>query len=176
MNKLSFKPLELEDAKLIFENREAKVSYFSAGLSKKDFNSRTFKDFQNEFKKQIEDIKLGSLRAFIILNKEEEYIGRCSINTINNQNSSAGISLSIKEKFWGKGYGSETVNFLEKLAFSKLKLHRLEYKASSHNERSQKLAKKLGFKLDGTLRDAKKIGNKYYDMLVYSKLKNEYKK
>lgn len=176
MNKLSFKPLEIKDAKLIFENREAKVSYFSAGLSKKDFDSWTFKGFLEDFKKQIEDIKLGKRFSFLIFNKNKEYIGRCSIHTINKQNKSAGVSLSIKEKFWGKGYGTETLNFLTKTAFSKLKLHRLEYVVYSYNNRSLKLAEKLNFKHEGTLREERKLGSKYYDRLIYSKLKNEYKK
>lgn len=175
MNKLIFKPLTIEDAKLTFDNLEASVTYFAGGFTKKEFDSWSFKDHLKDLKELLENVKQGKVFAFIILNKDKEFIGRCSIHSINKRDKRANVSLTIKEKFWGKGYGSEAVTFLTKLAFSKLKLHRLEYGVYSHNERSKKLAEKLGFKYEGTLRDAKKIGNKYYDRLVYSKLKSEYK-
>ena len=176
MEKLSFKPIETGDAKLTFDNLEANLTYFAGGFTKKEFDSWSFKDHVKDSKELIENVKQGKVVAFIILNKNKEFIGRCSIHSINKRDKRANISLTIKEKFWGKEYGTEAVTFLTKLAFSKLKLHRLEYGVYSHNERSMKLAEKLGFKYEGTLRDAKKIGNKYYDRLIYSKLKSEYKK
>jgi RimJ/RimL family protein N-acetyltransferase len=175
MNKLTFKPLSIEDAKLCFDNLEENVLYYLSGTSKKELSAVTFKKYQEDHKKIIEDAKLGKRASFLILNKNKEYVGKCSFHTIDKKNNSAKISLSIKEEFWGKGYGSEALNFLCKTAFSKLKLHRLQYGAYSYNERSQKLAEKNGFKYEGTLRDDKKVGNKYYDVLIYSKLKSEYK-
>ncbi len=175
MNKLTFKPLSIEDAKLCFDNLEANVSYFSSGTSKKELNALTFEKYLEGEQKNIGDIKLGKRNSFLILNKNKEYIGKCSLHTITKKNNSAKISLSIKEQFWGNGYGSDALNFLCKIAFSKLKLHRLQYGAYSYNERSQKLAEKNGFKYEGTLRDDKKVGNKYYDVLIYSRLKSEFK-
>lgn len=175
MNKLTFKPLSIEDAKLCFDNLEANVVYFSSGTSKKELNAVTFEKYLEDHIKMIEDINLGKKASFLILNKNKEYIGKCSFHTIDKKNNSGKISLSIREEFWGEGYGSEALNFLCKTAFTKFKLHRLQYGAYSYNERSQKLAEKNGFKYEGILRDDKKIGNKYYDVLIYSKLKSEYK-
>lgn len=176
MYKLTFKPLELKDVHLTFDNLEANVAYFAAGVSKKEFGSFTFEEHVKDFNVLIENSKQGKVVSFIIFNSNNEFVGRCTIKSINKKDKSANISLTIKQKFWGNGYGTDAVTFLTKTAFSKLKLHRLEYGVYSHNERSKKLAEKCGFVYEGTLRDAKKIGNKYYDRLVYSKLKREYKK
>ncbi|MBP6948739.1 MAG: GNAT family N-acetyltransferase [Candidatus Pacebacteria bacterium] len=176
MYKLTFKPLELKDARLCFDNLEENVIYFSSGTLKKEFDYLTFKKYLEDHKKIIKEEKIGNRATFLILNKNKEYIGRCSINRFDKKNNSAKISLSIKEEFWGNGYGSEALNFLCKTAFTKFKLHRLQYGTYSYNERSKKLAEKNGFIYEGTLRDDKKIGNKYYDVLIYSKLKSEFKK
>lgn len=175
MNKISFKPISVDDVQMIFDNREYIVSYFNGGISKKDFNSWKFEDEIKYTQREIEDIKNGRKYSYLIFNNNE-YVGRCMLHRINNNDKSADISVSVKEKFWGQGYGNEAVRFLEKIAFSKLKLNRLEYGFYSNNERSKKLAEKLSFKYEGTLREAKKIGNKYYDRLIYSKLRSHYKK
>ncbi len=174
MNKMSFKPLSIGDTKLIFENREFVVSFFNGGINKKDFNSWKLEDEIKYTEREIEEVKSGRKASFLIFNNNE-YIGRCMLHRINNKDKSADVSVSIKEKFWGQSYGNEAVKFLEKIAFSKLKLNRLEYGFYSNNDRSKKLAEKLGFKYEGTLREAKKIGSKYCDRLVYSKLKSQYK-
>lgn len=176
MNKLTFKPLEITDAKLIFDNREFIVSYFSGGITKKDFGSWKYENELEDVKKGLEEAKLGRAFTFLAFNEEGEYIGKFKLHSIGEKNKLAHVSISVKEKFWGHGYGTQIVKFLEKLAFSKFKLNRLEYGVYSNNPRSQKLVEKLGFKYEGTLREAKKIGSKYFDRLIYSKLKSEYKK
>ena len=178
MNKITFRPLNIHDAKLIFDNREFIVSYFNGGVTKKEFKSWTFTDELKFIQQSIDDTKKkknGAL-TFLMFNEKKEFIGKCMLCSISGRNKNANISLSIKEKFWGQGYGTEAVQFLEKLAFSKMKLNRLGYDCYSNNLRSKKLAEKLGFKYEGRLREAKKIGNKYFDRLKHSMLKSEYKK
>ena len=123
----------------------------------------------------LEEAKEEKGATFIIL-KDGEYIGKCSLHRINKNDNHASVALGIKEKYWGQGYGTQAVKFLEKMAFSKLKLNRLEYGCYSNNESSRKLAEKCGFTYEGTLRQAKKIGTKYHDRWIFSKLKSEYRK
>ena len=177
MNKLIFKPLHLGDARLIFDNREFIVSYFNGGVTKEEFKQWTFADELKSTRQSIDDVKKKKYGAltFLMFNAKNEFIGKCMLCSISVRNKNANISLSIKQKFWGQGYGTGAVLFLEKLAFSKMKLNRLGYDCYANNLRSKKLAEKLGFKYEGRLREAKKIGNKYYDRLKHSMLKFEYK-
>ena len=48
MNKLTFKPLSIEDAELCFNNLEANVVYFSSGTSKKELEAITFKKYSED--------------------------------------------------------------------------------------------------------------------------------
>ncbi len=73
---------------------------------------------------------------------------------------------------------SEAVNKLISYAFNELKLRRLTIPAYFENRASNGLALKLGFKLEGRLRDyqiAKSTG-KMHDANLYSLLKREWKK
>lgn len=173
--KLTFKPVELKDAKLIFENREFEVIAMTAGITRKEFNSRTLNDQKKLVRAWVADRKKGTKMTFVVL-QEGAYIGRCQLQRIDKKNKSSTISLQTKKEYWGKGYGAEIIAFLEQLAFTKLRLNRLEYGCYSHNERSIRLAKKCGYIYEGTKRREKKIGSKFYDGLIFSKLKTEYKK
>ena len=54
--KLTFKPLSIEDARLCFDNLEANVAYFASGASKKELDAITFKKYKEGEKKAIKDI------------------------------------------------------------------------------------------------------------------------
>lgn len=175
MSTITFKPLAKEDTKLIFANREFSVTRMTAGITKKEFDSFTFKEQKEMVKRWMQEEKEGKGCTFLIL-QGGEYMGKCALHSISKQNNSASVSLGIKEKYRGQGYGTQAVKFLEKMAFSKLKLNRLEYGCYSNNEPSRKLAEKCGFTYEGTLRQAKKVGTKYHDRWIFSKLKSDYKK
>ncbi|MEI6296625.1 MAG: GNAT family N-acetyltransferase [bacterium] len=159
--RITLKPLSVDDARLIYDNREYIVSYYNGGISKKEFDNWNYENELESIKNDIEEIKAGKMASFTIFNENKEYIGKCMLNKIKKRNENASISVSIKERFWGKGYATEVVQALMKLAFEEYKLHRLEYTYYSINERSKKLAEKLGFKFEGIKRESKKIGDNF---------------
>ena len=59
--------------------------------------------------------------------------------------------------------------------FMELRLHRVLAVIAKGNERSVSLFKKLGFKHEGTLREATKVADQFTDLLCYSILEHEYK-
>src|SRR3990172_4305250 len=89
--------------------------------------------------------------------------------------TSADIGLAIGEKdFWQKGYGTEVVELLLKEAFEQLKLHRVGWWTFAENTASIVLARKMGFKEEGRVRDSVFFDNKYHDSVVLGILKEEY--
>ena len=86
--------------------------------------------------------------------------------------TSADIGLAIGEKdFWQKGYGTEVVELLLKEAFEQLNLHRVGWWTFAENTASIVLARKMGFKEEGRVRDSVFFDNKYH---VLGLLKDEY--
>lgn len=107
----------------------------------------------------------------------KKLIGWCSIrfNSWANRYTSADIGLAIGEKdYWRKGHGIETVSLLLKESFEQLNLHRVGWWTYAENKGSIALAKKMGFKEEGRLRESAFFDNKFHDTVVLGLTKEEY--
>jgi RimJ/RimL family protein N-acetyltransferase len=87
----------------------------------------------------------------------------------------ADLGLAIGEKDrWKKGLGTEVVQLLLREAFEQLNLHRVGWWTFAENEGSLGLAKKMGFREEGRLRDAVFFDNRYHDGVILGLLRDEY--
>lgn len=62
------------------------------------------------------------------------------------------IGYWLRQDREGRGYASETVQLLTRLAFDALDANRVELRIDTRNLRSLRVAERLGFVLEGTLR------------------------
>lgn len=117
-------------------------------------------------------------RDFIIEERStEKPIGWASISMHqwNRRSTSADIGLAIGEKDrWRKGYGTEVTDLLLREAFEQLNLHRVGWWTFAENEGSLALAKKMGFREEGRIRDSVFFDNRFHDSVVLGLLKEEY--
>jgi RimJ/RimL family protein N-acetyltransferase len=117
-------------------------------------------------------------REYIIQEKSSEQpIGWASItiHRWNRRATSADIGLAIGEKDrWRKGYGTEVVHLLLREVFEQLNLHRVGWWTFAENDGSLALARKIGFREEGRIRDSVFFDNRYHDTLVLGLLKDEY--
>jgi ribosomal-protein-alanine N-acetyltransferase len=84
-----------------------------------------------------------------------------------------GYDLALDQ--WGNGLAQEAVRGVLAFAFSELNLNRVEIWTSSANERSLKLASRLGFTLEGTLR--RRIledDRQFHDCTIFGLLRSEW--
>jgi RimJ/RimL family protein N-acetyltransferase len=105
-----------------------------------------------------------------------EIIGEVALKNIRWYNRKAELSLFLKLEFQGKKIGTEVLKRIMKYAFNTLNFYRLEAEVIDYNEISRKLVEKLSFTLEGRLRQARYFDGKYYDILRYGILKNEFGK
>ena len=108
----------------------------------------------------------------LFLKTEGRYLGNVGLHTIAWNNRCAEIGYWILGEFEGQGYISEAVTGLQEAAFA-LGFHRLEIRCSSENHRSASVPRRLGYKLDGTLRENSIEHGLFRDTLVFSKLSGE---
>jgi len=101
-----------------------------------------------------------------------EYLGNAGLHTISLEHARAEIGYWIAGAFEGRGYVTEAVRALEKAAFS-AGFHRLEIRCSSLNRRSTRVPERLGFRLDGRLRDDCVEGDARADTLIFGRLRSD---
>lgn len=111
----------------------------------------------------------------IFLKDVNLHIGNVSLNSVDELNRSAEVSIMIGDKTaWGKGYGSEAINLLTDFAFKQLNLHRVW--SESCNPGFIALMNKLKWSLEGVRREAVCVAGKYLDYIDWAILENEWLK
>ncbi len=102
-------------------------------------------------------------------------IGDIGFFNIEWVNRSAEFGIFIGDKsVWNKGLGTESVQLLLEHGFETLNLHRIYLRVYSTNARARRSYEKVGFVLEGTLREAVYRQGKYADVLVMSVLRSEW--
>jgi ribosomal-protein-serine acetyltransferase len=117
----------------------------------------------------IEMRALGSLLEMHIF-EADVLCGAVRLRNIDWNNRSGNIGYLIGASFQGRGIITRTVDQFLKWAFAELQLHRIELRCAAANLASVAVAGRLGFTLEGTLRDAERLNDRYCDILVFSRL------
>ena len=134
----------------------------------------TEKEIENWFTELINDKK--NINLGIFLKSTNELIGYAGICDISETNKSGEYYIFIGEKkLWGKGIGTEVSEQILKIGFIDFKLNRIMITVSEPNIGGLKAYEKVGYKIEGRLREASFRDNKFHDKLIMSILKSEWK-
>ena len=106
----------------------------------------------------------------IVLKSTGKAIGSIDIHNVDRENHSAEIGYWLSPEYNGFGYMTQAVKLIEAEAFLQ-GLHRIVITAQQENTRSSNVAKRCGYILEGTNQDAIFSNNKFYNRLVFAKLK-----
>lgn len=102
---------------------------------------------------------------FAVCDREEDlHIGNIKIDSFDWSSRVAELGILIgDQRYWGKGIGSEACQLVLRYAFDTLNLRKVELCVFSNNPAAMKLYEKLGFKLEGTLRQHVFRNGSYWD-------------
>lgn len=103
-------------------------------------------------------------------NKPVGYVIIAGLTNLNRNIEFRRVVISDK----GKGFGTETLKFVKKIAFEHLDAHRLWLDVRFNNHRAQHLYKSQGFIEEGILRECILYNGNYESLIVMSILKSEY--
>lgn len=93
-------------------------------------------------------------------------IGFMGFSNISKTHRHADLFLAIGESAYrGKGYGEMSLKWLLRFGFQELKLHKINLGVIDANLPAVALYKKMGFRVEGTMRDEVRIGNTWHAML-----------
>ncbi len=89
----------------------------------------------------------------------------------------AEMGYDLSKEHWDKGIMTEAMNAVIDFGFKRMKLNRIEVYAMPRNKRSAKLAKGLGFKREGLVRQRcfDERGN-FTDYILFSMLRSDWEK
>jgi RimJ/RimL family protein N-acetyltransferase len=99
----------------------------------------------------------------------KDYMGNIGAFNIAEDHGRCEIGYWIAAQHEGQGFMREAVATLEKELF-RVGFHRIEIRCEPANQRSASIPEKLGYQLDGILRQELFHQGRYIDSKVYSKL------
>lgn len=103
-------------------------------------------------------------------------VGEAVLNELDAPNRACGFRiLVIEERSYGRGFGTEATILTLRHAFERVGLHRVELQVFSFNPRARHVYEKVGFRLEGTRRDAIWLDGAFHDSHVMSMLESEWR-
>ena len=128
----------------------------------------------NEFKKK----QRTDYTFMIELKPNKRLIGAVGVSGFDNNKVKGELGYWLDEKYWRQGIMSEAVEAIIDFAFNKLKLEKVFIPAFVENPSSNAIAKKMGFKLEGVLRQHArcKATGKIHDENIWGLLRKEWGK
>ena len=102
------------------------------------------------------------------------FIGWCGLTRWNPDHRSASLGYCLDDAAWGHGYATEGARALLRWAFDTLDLNRVQAEADTRNVASARVLEKLGFVLEGTLREDCVVNGDVSDSWVYGLLRREW--
>ncbi|TKG93504.1 N-acetyltransferase [Puteibacter caeruleilacunae] len=110
-----------------------------------------------------------------VIHYNHQFAGMIGFKETDSYNQKSEIGYWLTEEMQGKGIILQATKKLTEFAFRNMELNRIQIKCATKNYKSKAIPEKLGFKFEGTEREAEKLGSKFHDLDVYSYLKKEWK-
>ncbi|MEQ6898835.1 GNAT family N-acetyltransferase [Microbacterium sp. KR10-403] len=114
-----------------------------------------------------------ALRLAIERRADGEFIGWCTFNSWNPDFRSASIGYALARAEWGKGFATEAAAALLDWAYAALDLNRVQAEADTRNIASRRVLEKLGFLLEGTLREDCVVDGVVSDSWIFGLLRRD---
>jgi ribosomal-protein-serine acetyltransferase len=159
--------LDVTDTQEVHRLIEANLVYLARWLPWA--TSQTFDDtldFIRRTRSQLSDN--DGFQTAIVL--EEGIVGVIGYHAIDWPNRSTRIGYWLDEGHQGRGIMTASVRVLVDHALSIWRLNRVEIRAAADNRRSRAIPERLGFRQEGTLRQAELVDGGYLDSVIYSML------
>lgn len=112
---------------------------------------------------------------YIFIKESNTFIGCAGLHRIDWSIPKVEIGYWVKASYQGHGYATEVSQWLTQFAFNELGVNRVEIRCDDNNTRSKSVAEKLGFVLEGVLRnDTLTPDGKLRSTAVFSRVKQDY--
>ena len=105
---------------------------------------------------------------------DDELVGGALLLGIDSHNRAAHLGVSLLPIAQGRGLGTDVVNVLCRYGFAILGLNRLQLETLADNHAMIAAARRGGFSLEGTMRNAAWVSGEFLDEVVFGQLATEW--
>lgn len=160
-----------ENTKIIFDLINKDREYIGKWLGWVDYIQKAEDEFLS-----IKDMSQEKSTEYFIKYKDK-IVGAVGFHTVKEKNRFGEIGYWLGSDFNGLGIMTKAVKIFESFAFDKADFNRIEIRMDTENKKSESIAKRLGYHLDGELRQDELLKNgSFRNTYIYSKLKSEWEK
>ena len=170
---LELRPLKAREARVLFALVDANRSHLRRWLPWVDA-TRSMGDIREFLRRVTAQAKAGTGQSFGLW-WQGRLVGVASLAWIDAANQSAAIGYWLAQEAEGHGLMTAAVTALLRHGFRTLQLNRIEIRAGVRNRRSRAIPERLGFRHEGTLRQAERLADRFVDHAVYGLLKGDWK-
>ena len=128
-----------------------------------------------EFKELIITDQNERNNLCLVACEKQEVVGycRCEGNKLKRLKHQVTFGIAIMKEYWGYGLGRQMLEMV--ISWSEEKeIHKINLSVSESNKRAIRLYETYGFKIEGCLKDDKKLSDgKYYDTLLMARFSNK---
>lgn len=103
-------------------------------------------------------------------------VGSIGLHQIDWHNRHTSIGYFLAKNAEGRGIMTRVVRALLHYAFNKLYLNRVEIRCGEYNMKSRAIPERLGFTIEGKMRDGEKLHGNYHDIILYSMLAQDWRR
>lgn len=167
--RVRLRPIRLDDVDAIMEwINDEEVTRNFAGMA-----GRITREQELAFLEQV--IASDTDRLYAVEDLQGRYLGNAGVHKIYWPARNGRLGLVIgRRDVHGQGLGQEALRLLVALAFRELGLHKVWIVHFRDNGRMAHLCGKLGFQLEGVLRDEYHHRDAWHDMVRHSLLAHEF--
>src|SRR5438477_7347960 len=139
--------------------------------------SGTFPTTMRDMERFYEEVTGSCSQVILAITdaKSGRHIGNVKLGPVHWVHRRASLGILIGDKsFWGKGAGTEAMRMAVDYGFYKLNLRRIDLTVFAEHEFAVRLYEKVGFKVEGRLREHVFRDGQYHDILHMGLLGSEY--
>lgn len=134
----------------------------------------SIKETREWLKTRPKDWKEGRGYEFAILDMiDGSFIGGCGLDKIDKENRNANLGYWVRTSRSQQGIAPAATTLLARWGFEELRLNRIEMLIATGNERSLRVAEKVGAHREGVMRRRIVIRDKVHDAVMFSLIPGE---
>jgi ribosomal-protein-alanine N-acetyltransferase len=115
----------------------------------------------------------SGIRWGIAIRNDDKLVGTCGYNSLAVTRHRAEIGYDLRRTHWKRGLMSEALHAMCAFGFDALGLHKIEARVMIGNVDSDRLLQRLGFRVEGLLRDRGFWKGAFHDLRVYGLVAGE---